>query len=115
LATAQFGHGETPLGVVAAAALNARFNVLKYKLTRAVRTAAIHNFNASLYFALSAAHEVGAIAELLHGAAQDMTTTIKCFQEPDMPLENWLAVFGVLGGLAYLYMHHLGTFKAKKY
>ena len=52
----------------------------QYKLGRAARNAAIHNFDASVYFALSATHDVGAISQLLHAAAADMQTSLRCFQ-----------------------------------
>ena len=53
---------------------------------------------------------------VLHAAVADMTTTIECFEDPAIPLHNWLAIIGAVGGLGYLYVvKHLGAFKAKKY
>jgi hypothetical protein len=55
-----FGLDDAPLDGPSSALLNARVAVLRHKLSRAAKTASLHNFNASYYLALSAAHDVRA-------------------------------------------------------
>lgn len=64
-----FGLDDAPLEPAAADLFTARWAVLTHKLSRAAKTASLHNFNASYYLALSAAHDVGAMRELLQAAA----------------------------------------------
>jgi len=112
---ADFGRGEAPLTTQAATQFTARWHVLQHKLARATRTAAVHNFNVSMYFALSAAHEVGALADILHASAQEMHSTIQCFEEAKKPLELYVGVLLVIGLVIYFFTRQQGTSKAKKY
>jgi len=49
--------------------------VLKHKLSRAAKTASLHNFNASYYLALSAAHDVRAPQRVLSPGKVGSTST----------------------------------------
>jgi hypothetical protein len=115
-AFANYGRGDAPLDRAAAKALDARWNALQYKLGRAARNAAIHNFDASVYFALSATHDVGAISQLLHAAAADLRTSLRCFQEAPLLGPQWYVALGVSAVIvALLYVRSAGTFKPKKF
>lgn len=111
---AAFNQGEAPLNKEQGIEMQGRWNVLHFKLHRAARTAAIHNFNASIYWALSAHHEVRAMHEILTKASRELKTTLKCFEEPETPLEWYIFLAILIGSGIYFALLNSGKLKHGK-
>eukprot|EP00239_Pterosperma_sp_CCMP1384_P007168 CAMPEP_0197846458 /NCGR_PEP_ID=MMETSP1438-20131217/3193_1 /TAXON_ID=1461541 /ORGANISM="Pterosperma sp., Strain CCMP1384" /LENGTH=82 /DNA_ID=CAMNT_0043458113 /DNA_START=35 /DNA_END=283 /DNA_ORIENTATION=- len=82
-------------------------------MSRAARTIGHHDFDKALYFALSAAHDVGAMHQILSDAANEVSTVLKCFQDPQSHTEAYLVLAFVVIGAA-LYARGFGA-KQKKW
>ncbi|KAK9090662.1 hypothetical protein Sjap_023839 [Stephania japonica] len=78
-----------------------RWNLLKYKLEKAVSALSHSDFEMASYFIRSSDHDLFAIHALIYRASQELEATFTCFKDPPFP---WASVAMVsFGFLAFFY------------
>ncbi|KAF9612313.1 hypothetical protein IFM89_038916 [Coptis chinensis] len=66
-----------------------RWNLLKYKLEKAVSAMSHYDFEMALYFIRSSDHDEYAIHSLVYEASQELEASLVCFKDPPFP---WASV-----------------------
>jgi len=70
-----------------------RWNLLKYKLTKAQYFLSLNNFNQSLYYTRSARHDLAALHAIVHSAVDYLLPVVVCGQEASWLSKFWSALF----------------------
>ncbi|KAL5724995.1 hypothetical protein ACHQM5_008192 [Ranunculus cassubicifolius] len=66
-----------------------RWNLLMYKLEKAVSAISHLDFEMALYFYRSSEHDLFAIHSIVYDASQELEASLTCFEDPPIP---WLSV-----------------------
>ncbi|PON95897.1 Transmembrane protein [Trema orientale] len=91
-----------------------RWNLLKYKLDKAVSALSRLDFEMALYFLRSSDHDLYGIHSLVYNASQELEASLVCFKDPPFP---WVSVFLSMGSffiLFYLYAKRDKLFRNKR-
>ncbi|KAF8399425.1 hypothetical protein HHK36_015290 [Tetracentron sinense] len=91
-----------------------RWNLLKYKLDKAVSALSRLDFEMALYFLRSSDHDLYAIHSLVYHASQELEASLVCFKDPPFPWAS-VSVAGVgFVALFYVYVKRDKIFRSKR-
>ncbi|XP_010242378.1 PREDICTED: uncharacterized protein LOC104586747 [Nelumbo nucifera] len=80
-----------------------RWNLLKYKLDKAISSLSHLDFDMALYFLRSSEHDLYAIHSLVYHASQELEASLVCFKDPPFP---WASVsMAGVAFFAFLYVY----------
>ncbi|KAK9105023.1 hypothetical protein Scep_021867 [Stephania cephalantha] len=91
-----------------------RWNLLKYKLDKAVSALSHSDFEMASYFIRSSDHDLFAIHALIYQASQELEATFTCFKDPPFP---WASVAMLSFGFVaffYVYARRDRIFRSKR-
>jgi len=80
-----------------------RWNLLVYKLSKAMTALSHFDFDSALYFVKSTEHELHALHGLAFLSSTEFEASLKCFEDPPFP---WIPIFlglGIVGLLVYVW------------
>ncbi|XP_077245269.1 uncharacterized protein LOC143885141 [Tasmannia lanceolata] len=91
-----------------------RWNLLKYKLDKAISAMSHLDFNLASYFLRSSDHDLFAIHTIVYHASQQLEASLVCFKDPPFP---WAAAS--MAGIAllaffYVYVKRDSIFRSKR-
>ncbi|ERN03812.1 uncharacterized protein LOC18431963 [Amborella trichopoda] len=91
-----------------------RWNLLRYKMDRAVSAMSHLDFETALYFVRSGDHDVYAIHTIIYLASQELEGILVCFQDPPFPWASASMSLGAFAALLYVYSKRDQIFRSKR-
>lgn len=91
-----------------------RWNLLKYKLEKAVSAISHLDFKMALYFYKSSDHDLYAIHSLVYEASQELEASLVCFQDPPFPWASVSIAGCIFFTFAYAYAKRDKIFQNKR-
>lgn len=91
-----------------------RWNLLRYKLDKAVSAISHFEFNEALYFIKSSDYDLFAIHTLFYQAASELEASLVCFKDPPFPWGSALTFLMIFIGVFYALMRRDRVFRSKR-
>lgn len=91
-----------------------RWNLLRYKLDKAVSAISHFEFNEALYYIKSSDYDLFAIHTLFYQAASELEASLVCFKDPPFPWGSTLTFLMIFVGFFYAFMRRDKLFRSKR-
>ncbi|KAF4390708.1 hypothetical protein G4B88_015598 [Cannabis sativa] len=91
-----------------------RWNLMKYKLDKAVSALSRLDFEMALYYLRSSDHDLYGIHSLVYIASQELEASLVCFKDPPFPWVSASFSMGCFIALCYLYLKRDKLFRNKR-
>lgn len=91
-----------------------RWNLLKYKLDKAVSAMSHLDYDTALYYSKSSDHDLYAIHSLVYQASQELEASLVCFKDPPFPWAAASVTGLILFVLFYIYAKRDKFFRNKR-
>lgn len=91
-----------------------RWNLLKYKLDKAVSALSRLDFEMALYYLRSSDHDLYGIHSLVYNASQELEASLVCFKDPPFPWASVSMSVGIFFVLFYLHAKRDKLFRNKR-
>ncbi|XP_058085076.1 uncharacterized protein LOC131232686 [Magnolia sinica] len=91
-----------------------RWNLLKYKLDKAVSAMSHLDYESALFFLRSSDHDLFAIHTLVYQASQELEASLVCFKDPPFPWASASMAVVVLFAFFYVYTKRDRIFRNKR-
>lgn len=91
-----------------------RWNLLRYKLDKAVSAISHFEFNEALYYIKSSDYDLFAIHTLFYQAASELEASLVCFKDPPFPWGSAVTFLMIFVGFFYAFMRRDRLFRSKR-
>jgi len=91
-----------------------RWNLLRYKLDKAVSAISHFEFNEALYYIKSSDYDLFAIHTLFYQAASELEASLVCFKDPPFPWGSALTFLMIFVGFFYAFLRRDKLFRSKR-